>query len=245
MSEVKKMLISAGTLTSNNIKTVNSNVHYFFILSMLYHKLLFFVKEYFNPRTREGCDLKKQYKRTKTTSFQSTHPRRVRLATCLMVDKMVRISIHAPAKGATISGRRFRTACTYFNPRTREGCDNQLHQLTERVHYFNPRTREGCDRTQYHKLWHTCNYFNPRTREGCDLRKAIQFKYFMIFQSTHPRRVRLKVLSFYLLTTIYFNPCTREGCDTATTKILCVKRRFQSTHPRRVRLYNFSFLQCV
>ena len=55
--------------------------------------------------------------------------------------------------------------------------------------------------------------FNPRTHVGCDLldfeRRSLQ----LLFQSTHPRRVRLE-------------------------KVVDVidKMQFQSTHPRRVRL---------
>ena len=72
------MLVSAGTLTSNNIKTVNSNVHYFFILSMLYHKLLFFVKISIHAPAKGA-----------TKRFAE-------------IASSVIISIHAPAKGATV-----------------------------------------------------------------------------------------------------------------------------------------------
>ena len=56
------------------------------------------------------------------------------------------ISIHAPVKGATSQGCSRNGLSTYFNPRTREGCDH----LPARYSYqatpdFNPRTREGCD----------------------------------------------------------------------------------------------------
>ena len=33
----------------------------------------------------------------------------------------------------------------YFNPRTREGCDEKTHNHYCISRYFNPRTREGCD----------------------------------------------------------------------------------------------------
>ena len=33
------------------------------------------------------------------------------------------ISIHAPAKGATVEDLNRVRLCKYFNPRTREGCD--------------------------------------------------------------------------------------------------------------------------
>ncbi len=77
-----------------------------------------------------------------------------------------------------------------FNPCTREGCDsgqtdnNQIHDC------FNPRTREGCDRGR-RRLIYVQGGFNPRTREGCDplyQRHSIRHQ---VFQSTHPRGVRL------------------------------------------------------
>ena len=77
------MLVSAGTLTSNNIKTVNSNVHYFFILSMLYHKLLFFVKISIHAPAKGS-----------TKKFGT-------------VEYAKEISIHAPARGATNAWRTF------------------------------------------------------------------------------------------------------------------------------------------
>ena len=76
-----------------------------------------------------------------------------------------------------------------FNPRTREGCDNQRKGYTiiiatisihapvkgatgSSCHHagtpdFNPRTREGCDMSYLLSLPVYFD-FNPRTREGCD-----------------------------------------------------------------------------
>ena len=56
------------------------------------------------------------------------------------------------------------------------------------------------------------NDFNPRTREGCDPRAACSGSSQNLFQSTHPRRVRL-------------DRARSTGGH----------RGFQSTHPRRVR----------
>ena len=62
------------------------------------------------------------------------------------MENIFAISIHAPVKGATSQGCSRNGLSTYFNPRTREGCDH----LPARYSYqatpdFNPRTREGCD----------------------------------------------------------------------------------------------------
>ena len=57
----------------------------------------------FNPRTREGCD---PYRKHQHTIF--------------------RISIHAPARGATFIEVKTAKGRVHFNPRTREGCDCPL-----------------------------------------------------------------------------------------------------------------------
>ena len=102
--------------------------------------------------------------------FQSTHPRGVRPDERYHQSEHRRISIHAPARGATSKGAE------------------HFHDHFD----FNPRTREGCDHIG---------------------RRAV-YRY-LIFQSTHPRGVRLKG--------VY---------DSAG-----VYRKFQSTHPRGVRPY--------
>ena len=100
---------------------------------------------------------------------------------------------------------------TYFNPRTREGCDPQNKSTRIVLYHFNPRTREGCDGTQ------TC-----------------KISRYSLFQSTHPRRVRQNSEGS-TDNDFYFNPRTREGCDCVNTWVLAKRNKFQSTHPRRVR----------
>ena len=99
---------------------------------------------YFNPRTREGCDpflliidFQDQYfnPRTREGCDETDDGRKY----------LVRISIHAPAKGATMYGISLHNSLSYFNPRTREGCDLSVFRSIIMVKNFNPRTREGCD----------------------------------------------------------------------------------------------------
>ena len=69
---------------------------------------------------------------------------------------------------------------------------NYLHGV--QYQHFNPRTREGCDKaTELYDFIET--NFNPRTREGCDIVFDLTSRCKIIFQSTHPRRVRRKGLS--------------------------------------------------
>ncbi len=123
---------------------------------------------YFNPRTHAGCDKLGIIKAVAETLFQSTHPRRVRLA-------------------AALQG----WYCLFdFNPRTHAGCDfGQLRGQAD-AEDFNPRTHAGCDTT----VCTSCGvlqYFNPRTHAGCDDTIQYQDEAIYEFQSTHPRRVRL------------------------------------------------------
>ena len=55
--------------------------------------------------------------------FQSTHPRRVRLACIRCRQGSNGVSIHAPTKGATQPPLAMRSCTNCFNPRTHEGCD--------------------------------------------------------------------------------------------------------------------------
>ena len=77
----------------------------------------------FNPRPREGGDLKNGPDGTIMFMFQSTPPRGGRPARVATVHTGAVVSIHAPAWGAT--GRRliFPASHWSFNPRPREGGD--------------------------------------------------------------------------------------------------------------------------
>ena len=100
------------------------------------------------------------------------------------------ISIHAPAKGATISPQTQIIGGCDFNPRSREGSDQLFVPILPcSAHYFNPRSREGSD--QMHRL-RFCHYryFNPRSREGSDTAVSDIPRPTEQFQSTLPRRER-------------------------------------------------------
>ncbi|XOQ25356.1 MAG: hypothetical protein ACFWTM_03300 [Mitsuokella multacida] len=125
---------------------------------------------------------------------------------------LLNISIHAPTKGATLYYASPSAYVQDFNPRTHEGCDLRLQQRQARQMHFNPRTHEGCD-----------DYLLPIVQRD------------FIFQSTHPRRVRLLLLPVLWLLLHHFNPRTHEGCDMVSRPPSRKKSVFQSTHPRRVR----------
>ena len=90
----------------------------------------------FNPRTREGCDGLFTYLVVASEKFQSTHPRGVRRSTAFFAILSPQISIHAPARGATVRPTIFIGRLTDFNPRTREGCDAERAALPLAAYRF-------------------------------------------------------------------------------------------------------------
>ena len=121
--------------------------------------------------------------------FQSTLPRRERQHPPFCKSKRGSISIHAPAKGATIFKIIKNTDCFYFNPRSREGSDRGRQRLSIKLYNFNPRSREGSD-GGFNRRDGGLSYFNPRSREGSDAVKQTSCLRVRLFQSTLPRRER-------------------------------------------------------
>ena len=166
--------------------------------------------------------------------FQSTLPRRERPAGLSKNDEGQRISIHAPAKGATelivcalryihisihapAKGATTSSVCSaaearHFNPRSREGSDRRLQRLWLLHCHFNPRSREGSDAIDTQMIMGINMNFNPRSREGSDSSEA-------------------SVGSML----IYFNPRSREGSDYQLRQLRAPATLFQSTLPRRER----------
>ncbi len=145
---------------------------------------------YFNPRSREGSDARVARARRFLSIFQSTLPRRERRHGDVLVLRCRSISIHAPAKGAT----SYRHAC---RPRPR---------------YFNPRSREGSDQDYYTRDIQS-SHFNPRSREGSDSHSLLNRRISSLFQSTLPRRERLGIRLADSPFLRHFNPRSREGSD--------------------------------
>ena len=104
-------------------------------------------KSSFNPRTRTGCDPLLYTAGLTTAKFQSTHPHGVRRWSSSFPDSPQRVSIHAPARGATFTTNVIPVCEKSFNPRTRTGCDSLLLVNSAYSISFNPRTRTGCDKS--------------------------------------------------------------------------------------------------
>ena len=81
--------------------------------------------DYFNPRTREGCDWVDTAPIVQIPGISIHAPVKGATQTSLQRVTVSNISIHAPVKGATTSGTGSTGDYTDFNPRTREGCDKR------------------------------------------------------------------------------------------------------------------------
>ena len=150
---------------------------------------------YFNPRTRMGCDASRPLPPPLPLAFQSTHPHGVRHLEALCQDCHNKISIHAPAWGATaVASNSFPINSISIHAPAWGATSSETSALNIRLN-FNPRTRMGCDMSEF-KYYSELYDFNPRTRMGCDI-EAIMLEMFYA----------------------YFNPRTRMGCDKAKSTV--------------------------
>ena len=167
----------------------------------------------FNPRSREGSDGQSRFSCIFPMIFQSTLPRRERHKVRPIFTIFDLISIHAPAKGATLEGWGNRLYALNFNPRSREGSDDPigdkevegiLFQSTlprrERPEtprpalppaHFNPRSREGSDGGKGVRIEITIEISIHAPAKGATM-EDIEWKLQQQFQSTLPRRERPK-----------------------------------------------------
>ena len=99
----------------------------------------------FNPRSRTGSD--------DGAGCASVH---------------FRVSIHAPARGATLTTVVCGKCVQGFNPRSRTGSDQLVYSFGHFRCGFNPRSRTGSDQLVYSFGHFRCG-FNPRSRTGSDM----------------------------------------------------------------------------
>ena len=165
--------------------------------------------------------------------FQSTHPRGVRPIASLKTARMFRFNPRTHV-GCDTFRSVTESKVIGFNPRTHVGCDGHWIQvIAECLKFqsthprgvrpamvalvilfcsFNPRTHVGCDLLHGKSLDIACVSIHAPTWGATYLEAPPMVLNLYVFQSTHPRGVRL--LSY-------------------TFPKLC--RGFQSTHPRGVR----------
>ncbi len=164
----------------------------------------------FNPRPRARGDT---WRPSRLPTWRCFNPRpraRGDYDACAHHEKPPNVSIHAPARGATLAISADRAMSSCFNPRPRARGDIP-HQITAvSTHCFNPR---------------------PRARGDAEAPAIEPAKY--LFQSTPPREGRL-FFSVILINRRGFNPRPRARGD-PIGDYRRVIGEFQSTPPREGR----------
>ena len=144
----------------------------------------------FNPRSRKGSDECVRVILSTSAIFQSTLPQGERRETWQCWRAHRYISIHAPARGATLRPDPAWTlqpisihapargaTCWIFNASPREtisihaparGATRAFTSSSVYVFYFNPRSRKGSDAGRL-VVVRVIVYFNPRSRKGSDV----------------------------------------------------------------------------
>ena len=145
-----------------------------------------------------------------------------------------KISIHAPARGATCCMDEFKNKFEFQSTLPR-GERRRVSAGKSARNYFNPRSREGSDRIPRRKDKRRL-HFNPRSREGSDL-FTIRRILITSFQSTLPRGERRELLTNDKLSEAISIHAPARG---ATLRRLHPEKRhlFQSTLPRGERRAN-------
>ena len=120
----------------------------------------------FNPRAREGRDLSHHRAAAAATSF-NPRAREGRDKLTEVLAKHGRVSIHAPARGATLEHITARAVQKFQSTRPR-GARRRRPARSATRRCFNPRAREGRDAPKSVAV-SARRSFNPRAREGRDI----------------------------------------------------------------------------
>ena len=166
----------------------------------------------FNPRTREGCDLRPSRRGSRTSAFQSTHPRGVRQIIGKLRITIRIISIHAPARGAT-SSCPWLDECVYISihapARGATGLRQKPLSLESSFQSTHPRgvrrRRDGAG-----DAWRKISIHAPaRGATG----HVGRFQIVRAISIHAPARGATALCFYHPNLCSHFNPRTREGCD--------------------------------
>ena len=168
------------------------------------------LRAYFNPRSREGSDPALVILDTAHTISIHAPAKGATVAALHFTRLRRRISIHAPAKGATVDQAQTIVLIDISIHAPAKGAtDEKTGELVQGTFQSTLPRRE---RLRHGGRGLRRTHFNPRSREGSDLRRRCKS-----CPDTH------------------FNPRSREGSDFAATASDYQFRIFQSTLPRRER----------
>ena len=143
--------------------------------------------------------------------FQSTRPRGARLDAWDNGSHDLHISIHAPARGATLPRLSLIVLGYHFNPRAREGRDIFPWLCLQNVSIFQSTRPRGArlSRTASKVVGSAFQSTRPR---GARRQKRVDGYRNYLFQSTRPRGARL-ISTWDFSHQSHFNPRAREGRD--------------------------------
>ena len=114
----------------------------------------------------------------------------------------VEISIHAPARGATLFRRPRQIYRKHFNPRSREGSDGRILRYCGLIMNFNPRSREGSDIIQTPKTDIPKTFQSTLPRGERQVRGRVQGQCGSISIHAPARGATVKVLLLFNVTSI-------------------------------------------
>ena len=123
-------------------------------------------------------------------AFQSALPRGERQQIGGSLDEDRNISIHAPARGATVSLVTRDSAHKHFNPRSREGSDTFGERSNGSSSIISIRAPARGATWVHHSQRQSAPYFNPRSHEGSDGICPVCNTPVLEFQSALPRGER-------------------------------------------------------
>ena len=167
-----------------------------------------------------------------TMSFQSTLPRGERRPVAVVVEALVAVSIHAPARGATSRGKEVRRSCgvSIHAPARGATMERFLTTLWELVSIHAP-ARGATTSPTRRRSGKRC--FNPRSRAGSDVRGDRVGPPQGKFQSTLPRGERpVTRASPQRSCTVFQSTLPRGERQAANAPPRCQTSSFQSTLPR-------------
>ena len=164
----------------------------------------------FNPRSREGSDQGDGREVCERLRFQSTLPRRERRITN-GIKRFNDVSIHAPAKGATIIVNYIATLISVSIHAPAKGAtqSNQLKQLKKLC--FNPRSREGSDNCP------ACNYawiavsIHAPAKGATTGKEVMRHTPYVSIHAPAKGATVCRIIGEYMYNS--FNPRSREGSD--------------------------------
>ena len=143
----------------------------------------------FNPRSREGSDLPEPFKLIHHLRISIHAPAKGATQTISVATATQVISIHAPAKGATKDSGISATSSKFQSTLPRRERLNEGFALNNLQSDFNPRSREGSDKFAFPTNEDDIISIHAPAK-GATIPPMTFTKLIMPFQSTLPRRER-------------------------------------------------------